>query len=82
MKLAVEGIAKNVESTDSKAANPSCEQRQLLETLNGGQFRFSFINLLSFFFLIFLLCLITHVYHNVRMSKICLGFLCRFADCS
>lgn len=35
LKLAVEGIAKNVESTDSKAANPSCEQRQLLETLNG-----------------------------------------------
>ncbi|XWS68761.1 hypothetical protein CRYUN_Cryun04dG0119700 [Craigia yunnanensis] len=35
LKLAVEGSSRNVESTDSKVANPSSDQQQLLETLNG-----------------------------------------------
>ncbi|XWS39368.1 hypothetical protein CRYUN_Cryun18bG0047300 [Craigia yunnanensis] len=35
LKLAVEGSCKNVESTDSKVANPSSHQQQLLETLKG-----------------------------------------------
>lgn len=37
LKLAVEGSSKNADQStdDSKVANPSCDQQQLLETLNG-----------------------------------------------
>ncbi|KAK8529557.1 hypothetical protein V6N13_102466 [Hibiscus sabdariffa] len=35
LKLAVEGVSKNVESIDSQVATPSSDQQQLLETLDG-----------------------------------------------
>ncbi|XP_022727087.1 protein TIFY 9-like [Durio zibethinus] len=35
LKFAVEGNSKNVESTDSKVANPASDQQQHLETLSG-----------------------------------------------